>query len=157
MSSAQSSSSRSPTGPEGVVLSYRMHVSQKYLELTKKKLELTRLPREPQTRQPGRWNLGLSKTELEPLVDHWMEEYSWREQEVCPRSLMATAVWHNIASFRRYSPRTGIFQRYTTTVPNGRPGYTTTLRAQAEHITERVAINIRSWLSRKFHWSHEHD
>jgi len=60
---------------------YRMHVSQRYLELTKKKLELTRLPREPQGMGQQSSNFGVSKSDLEPLVDYWMEEYDWRAQE----------------------------------------------------------------------------
>lgn len=57
-----------------------MHVSQKYLDLTKQKLELTRLPRDPRNLQQ-RSNLGISKNDLEPLVDHWLERYDWRAQE----------------------------------------------------------------------------
>ncbi|EMC93954.1 hypothetical protein BAUCODRAFT_58055, partial [Baudoinia panamericana UAMH 10762] len=60
---------------------YRMHVSQRYLDLTKQKLELARFPREPQGLQTASTQTGVSKTELEPLVDHWLERYNWREQE----------------------------------------------------------------------------
>jgi len=62
---------------------YRMHVSQKYLDLTKQKLELTRLPRDPSGRltTQQQWTLGVPKSELEPVLDYWMEEYNWREQE----------------------------------------------------------------------------
>lgn len=59
-----------------------MHVSQKYLDLTRRKLELTRLPREQRSRQPTRWSFGVAKSDLEPLVDHWVERYNWRAQEV---------------------------------------------------------------------------
>lgn len=58
-----------------------MHVSQRYLELTKQKLELTRLPRDAQGSQQHSYEFGLSKADLEPLVDHWLEEYDWRTQE----------------------------------------------------------------------------
>lgn len=51
MASTPSSSGRSPIGGANTVLPYRMHVSQRYLDLTRQKLELTRLPRDPQTRQ----------------------------------------------------------------------------------------------------------
>ncbi|KAI5356594.1 putative epoxide hydrolase, alpha/Beta hydrolase [Septoria linicola] len=81
MASNSSSSGRSPAAGNNVVLPYRMHVSQRYLDLTRQKLDLTRLPREPRSRQPARWSLGIGKAELEPLVDHWMEEYDWRAQE----------------------------------------------------------------------------
>lgn len=58
---------------------YRMHVSQRYLDLTKQKLELTRLPREP---HPFfRQTPGIAKADLERLVDHWTDEYNWRAQE----------------------------------------------------------------------------
>lgn len=46
-----SSSSRSPVAGSNSILPYRMHVSQRYLDLTRQKLGLTRLPREPRTRQ----------------------------------------------------------------------------------------------------------
>ncbi|KAK3698656.1 hypothetical protein LTR37_016885 [Vermiconidia calcicola] len=59
---------------------YRMHVSHKYLDLTKRKLELTRLPRDARN-APQRNDAGVSKLDLEPLIDHWMEKYEWRAQE----------------------------------------------------------------------------
>lgn len=56
-----------------------MHVSQRYLDLTKQKLELTRLPREPQS---TRYRIpGIARPDLERLVDHWTDEYNWRAQE----------------------------------------------------------------------------
>lgn len=60
-----------------------MHVSQKYLDLTKQKLELTRFPREPRSRTvtEDNWANGVVKADLEPLIDHWMGEYNWRNQE----------------------------------------------------------------------------
>ncbi|CAK1366316.1 putative epoxide hydrolase [Cercospora beticola] len=81
MASNASSSGRSPSTVTNVVLPYRMHVSQKYLDLTRRKLELTRLPREQRSRQPTRWSFGVAKSDLEPLVDHWVERYNWRAQE----------------------------------------------------------------------------
>ncbi|KAM3417627.1 putative epoxide hydrolase [Cercospora zeina] len=81
MASNASSSGRLPSTTTNVVLPYRMHVSQKYLDLTRRKLELTRLPREQRSRQPARWSFGIAKAELEPLVDHWVERYDWRAQE----------------------------------------------------------------------------
>lgn len=57
-----------------------MHVSQRYLDLTKQKLELTRLPREPRFLQ-GVIDVGVEKSELEPLIDHWLERYDWRREE----------------------------------------------------------------------------
>jgi hypothetical protein len=74
------SSPQSPPATGNTVQPYRMHVSQKYLDLTKQKLELTRLPRDPRNIQRG-WDFGVSKSNLEPLIDHWMGEYDWRKQE----------------------------------------------------------------------------
>ncbi|KAK3944974.1 Alpha/Beta hydrolase protein [Diplogelasinospora grovesii] len=62
---------------------YRIHVPTKHLDLTRQKLELTRLPHEGAAN-----SLGLKSTDwwepkplVEPLVDFWLEKYSWREQE----------------------------------------------------------------------------
>ncbi|KAH8731938.1 Alpha/Beta hydrolase protein [Phaeosphaeriaceae sp. PMI808] len=60
---------------------YSMHVSSRYLELTKKKLELTRLPRELELPEPKKWEHGTPKTVLEPLLDFWLEGYDWRVEE----------------------------------------------------------------------------
>jgi len=50
---------------------YSMHVSARYLDLTKKKLELTRMPREVPLEKERAWDLGTPKATLEPLVDYW--------------------------------------------------------------------------------------
>lgn len=73
-------SSRSPANANNVQ-PYRMHVSQRYLDLTKQKLELTRLPRDPQGIQQPTFDFGVSKADLEPLIDHWLDGYDWRTQE----------------------------------------------------------------------------
>lgn len=82
MASTPSSASggRSPGGSGSTVLPYRMHVSQRYLDLTRQKLDIARLPREPQNRQQ-RVDVGVAKAQIEPLVDHWTDEYNWRVQE----------------------------------------------------------------------------
>jgi hypothetical protein len=59
----------SPT-PEPTSLTAKQ-VSAKYLELTKKKLELTRLPRELELPDERRWEQGTPKSVLEPLLDFW--------------------------------------------------------------------------------------
>ncbi|KAL6706185.1 hypothetical protein ACN47E_005920 [Coniothyrium glycines] len=64
-----------------LVTPYSMHVSAKYLELTKKKLELTRLPRELELPESRRWEQGTPKSVLEPLLDFWLEGYDWRAAE----------------------------------------------------------------------------
>lgn len=78
-------------------------VSSKYLDLTKKKLELTRLPHELLLPKERAWELGTPKSEVEPLVDFWcvfflsfcsailyffsltlehrLEQYNWRARE----------------------------------------------------------------------------
>ncbi|EME81909.1 uncharacterized protein MYCFIDRAFT_175487 [Pseudocercospora fijiensis CIRAD86] len=82
MASTPSSRGRSPSAAANVVLPYRMHVSQRYLDLTRQKLDITRLPRDPEMQQyQQRSQFGLSKAALEPLVDHWTEDYSWRAQD----------------------------------------------------------------------------
>lgn len=64
------------------IVPYSMHVSSRYLDLTKQKLELTRLPKENETLTTGQqWALGTPKSVLEPLLDHWLETYDWRTQE----------------------------------------------------------------------------
>ncbi|EEY14122.1 conserved hypothetical protein [Verticillium alfalfae VaMs.102] len=48
---------------------YRIHVSSKYLDLTKRKLELTRLPHEvPKPTSADWWE---PKPQVEPLIDFW--------------------------------------------------------------------------------------
>ncbi|KAJ9148297.1 Alpha/beta-hydrolase [Pleurostoma richardsiae] len=77
----------SPAAEE--VKPYRIHVSTKYLDLTKQKLELTRLPHElSQPRAEDWWE---PKAQVEPLIDYWLEKYSWRDQETN---------LNNIAQFR---------------------------------------------------------
>ncbi|KAF2022992.1 alpha/beta-hydrolase [Setomelanomma holmii] len=63
------------------VTPYSMHVSLRYLELTKKKLELTRLPRELELPEARRWEHGTPKSVLEPLLDFWLDGYDWRAAE----------------------------------------------------------------------------
>ncbi|GJN75419.1 hypothetical protein PLICBS_009518 [Purpureocillium lilacinum] len=58
---------------------YKIHVSTKYLDLTRQKLELTRLPHDiPRPRSSNWWD---PKPVVEPLVDFWLEHFSWRDQE----------------------------------------------------------------------------
>ncbi|KAH7396353.1 Alpha/Beta hydrolase protein [Pyrenochaeta sp. MPI-SDFR-AT-0127] len=59
----------------------RRLVSAKYLELTKKKLELTRLPRELELPEQRSWDQGTPKSVLEPLLDFWLDGYDWRAAE----------------------------------------------------------------------------
>ena len=49
----------------------RRQVSSKYLDLTRKKLELTRLPHEILLPPAREWENGTPKSEIEPLIDYW--------------------------------------------------------------------------------------
>ncbi|EMD92251.1 hypothetical protein COCHEDRAFT_1203262 [Bipolaris maydis C5] len=71
-----------------VITTYSMHVSSKYLELTRKKLELTRLPRELELPEERMWEHGTPKRVLEPLLDFWLETYDWRAAESRFNSLL---------------------------------------------------------------------
>ncbi|KAH6626423.1 hypothetical protein B0J18DRAFT_477182 [Chaetomium sp. MPI-SDFR-AT-0129] len=66
----------SPVADE--VKPYRIHIPTKHLDLTRQKLELTRLPHEPSHLGAGAW---APKPIIEPLIDHWLENYSWRTAE----------------------------------------------------------------------------
>ncbi|KFH46670.1 putative epoxide hydrolase-like protein [Hapsidospora chrysogenum ATCC 11550] len=58
---------------------YKIHVSSKYLDLTRQKLELTRLPHEnPEPKSRDWWE---PKPIVESLIDFWLEHYSWRDEE----------------------------------------------------------------------------
>lgn len=61
----------------------RQQVSARYLELTRKKLELTRLPRELPTDAP-QWSHGTPKAVLEPLLDYWFAN---------PRKYLSSLTW----------------------------------------------------------------
>ncbi|KAJ4388931.1 hypothetical protein N0V93_006393 [Gnomoniopsis smithogilvyi] len=58
---------------------YKIRVSRRYIDLTKQKLELTRLPHEG--KEPKSTDWWEPKPQVEPLVDFWLEKYSWRDQE----------------------------------------------------------------------------
>ncbi|KAH6611409.1 epoxide hydrolase [Trichoderma cornu-damae] len=76
--------------PDGEIKEYKIHASRKYLDLTRQKLELARLPREvPDADSKAWWN---PKPTLEPLIDfwrvaaheslgRWLEHYSWEDYE----------------------------------------------------------------------------
>ncbi|KAI1816722.1 alpha/beta-hydrolase [Poronia punctata] len=65
------------TGQE--VKPYRIHVSSRYLNLTKQKLEIARLPHEFEEPRSVDW--WQPKSQVEPLIDFWLEQYQWRDQE----------------------------------------------------------------------------
>ncbi|KAI6364609.1 hypothetical protein MCOR25_005614 [Pyricularia grisea] len=58
---------------------YKIHVSGKYLDLTRQKLELTRLPHENSiARSDDSWE---PKPAVEAVIDYWLDRFSWRDQE----------------------------------------------------------------------------
>ncbi|KAI0403643.1 alpha/beta-hydrolase [Xylaria palmicola] len=64
---------------------YRIHVSSKYLNLTRQKLEIARLPHEfDEPKSKDSWQ---PKSQVEPLIDFWLEQYRWRDQEEILNSL----------------------------------------------------------------------
>ncbi|KAI1096908.1 alpha/beta-hydrolase [Rostrohypoxylon terebratum] len=66
-------------GGSDEVKPYKIHFSSKYLDLTKQKLETTRLPHELSEPKSKDW--WEPKSQVEPLIDFWLEQYSWRTQE----------------------------------------------------------------------------
>ncbi|TGJ86536.1 hypothetical protein E0Z10_g2218 [Xylaria hypoxylon] len=58
---------------------YKIHVSSRYLNLTKEKLEIARLPHELDEPKSKDW--WQPKSQVEPLIDFWLEQYQWRDQE----------------------------------------------------------------------------
>ncbi|KAH6640947.1 Alpha/Beta hydrolase protein [Chaetomium tenue] len=67
----------SPAADE--VKPYSIHIPSKHLDLTRQKLELTRLPHEPSPASDS--NTWAPKPIIEPLIDYWLESYSWRTTE----------------------------------------------------------------------------
>ncbi|KAI0876985.1 alpha/beta-hydrolase [Hypoxylon argillaceum] len=67
------------SGTAEEVKPYRIHVTTRYLNLTKQKLEIARLPHELDEPKSEDW--WQPKPQVEPLIDFWLEQYQWREQE----------------------------------------------------------------------------
>ncbi|KAI1733574.1 alpha/beta-hydrolase [Xylaria scruposa] len=65
------------TGEE--VKPYRIHISSRYLDLTNQKLELARLPHELDEPKSKDW--WQPKSQIEPLIDFWLDQYQWRDHE----------------------------------------------------------------------------
>ncbi|KAK4159375.1 putative epoxide hydrolase [Cladorrhinum sp. PSN259] len=73
-----------PGAVDEEVKPYKIHIPSKHLELTRQKLELTRLPHEG------------AEPQIEPLIDYWLESYSFRDTE--------TKLNTNIPQFRTSLP-----------------------------------------------------
>jgi hypothetical protein len=71
---------------------YSMHVSQRYLDLTRQKLELTRLPRELELPEGRIWEHGTPKSVLEPLLDFWYPPLSLYINHLILTSTGSTAI-----------------------------------------------------------------
>ncbi|KAH7633498.1 Alpha/Beta hydrolase protein [Sordaria sp. MPI-SDFR-AT-0083] len=67
--------------PGEEVKPYKIHIPTKHLDLTKQKLELTRLPHEGSGSGNKSQDWWEPKPIVEPLIDFWLERYSWREAE----------------------------------------------------------------------------
>ncbi|KAI1214894.1 alpha/beta-hydrolase [Annulohypoxylon truncatum] len=67
------------SGGTDEVKPYKIHFSSKYLDITKQKLETTRLPHELSEPKSKDW--WEPKSQVEPLIDFWLEQYSWRTHE----------------------------------------------------------------------------
>ncbi|KAH7033274.1 Alpha/Beta hydrolase protein [Microdochium trichocladiopsis] len=66
-------------GGADAVKPYKIRVSSRYIDLTRQKLELARLPHEGLVAKSSSW--WEPKAEVEALIDFWLEQYSWRAQE----------------------------------------------------------------------------
>lgn len=113
MSSTPSSSGRSPAGGVNTVLPYRMHVSQRYLDLTRQKLELTRLPRDPQVRQQQWVSIRVPRFTFETGEDfikssrHILTTCRTTALQKRSSSLWSTTGWRNIiGGHKRHSTTT---------------------------------------------------
>ncbi|KAK3499850.1 Alpha/Beta hydrolase protein [Neurospora hispaniola] len=67
--------------PDEEVKAYKIHIPTKHLDLTRQKLELTRLPHEGSSSGNRSKDWWEPKPIVEPLIDFWLERYSWREAE----------------------------------------------------------------------------
>ncbi|KAI9885163.1 MAG: hypothetical protein M1823_003050 [Watsoniomyces obsoletus] len=66
--------------PPSTIKPYSLHVSARYLDLTRRKLELTRLPHGPSP-EAHDGSDGVAKEVIEPDIDYWLERYDWRRRE----------------------------------------------------------------------------
>ncbi|TLD21117.1 hypothetical protein PspLS_09218 [Pyricularia sp. CBS 133598] len=70
---------RAATKGDGPRPTHWQCVSGKYLDLTRQKLELTRLPHENSiARSDDSWE---PKPAVEAVIDYWLDRFSWRDQE----------------------------------------------------------------------------
>ncbi|KAK4189656.1 Alpha/Beta hydrolase protein [Podospora australis] len=67
------------TPAAGEVKPYKIHIPTRHLSLARQKLELTRLPREGSLPRSTHW--WEPKPLVEPLIDYWLERYSFRDIE----------------------------------------------------------------------------
>lgn len=67
------------TPAAGEVKPYKIHIPTRHLSLARQKLELTRLPREGSLPKSTHW--WEPKPLVEPLIDYWLEKYSFRDVE----------------------------------------------------------------------------
>lgn len=64
------------------VTPYVIDVEAEFIEITKRKLELARYPREQDDFSADDWSQGAKVIRVEELVNYWRDEYDWNGQQV---------------------------------------------------------------------------
>lgn len=64
------------------VTPYVIDVEAEFIEITKRKLELARYPREQDDFSEDDWSQGAKVSRVEELVNYWRDEYDWNAQQV---------------------------------------------------------------------------
>lgn len=72
----------------GRAIANQPQVSSKYLELTKRKFEICRLPHDLELQKGGEWDLGTPKSVVEPLIDYWY--VSSQSRHMCRMLIIST-------------------------------------------------------------------
>lgn len=61
---------------------YSLHIDDALLDLTKKKLELSRFPEEQSDIGDDDWSQGAKVKVVKRLAEYWANDYNWRAEEV---------------------------------------------------------------------------
>lgn len=64
------------------VTPFVIDVEAEFIEITKRKLELARYPREQDDFSEDDWSQGAKVSRVEELVKYWRDEYDWNAQQV---------------------------------------------------------------------------
>lgn len=65
-----------------VPVRYKLHVDRKLLDITRKKLALSRYPEEQSDFGENNWAQGANVSRVKQLAEHWQNKYDWETQEV---------------------------------------------------------------------------